>query len=273
MDKIRLNDIDLSSLKKSKIQGTKSTVYENGDECIKILDGLYPDEKLLLYKKLLDMDGITIDGVLMPVSLVMQNDTLCGYVMKNFKNSINLNDCFNNTRYINCADMLRAIKKASLILKDIHSKGIICQDLSFDNILVDHDSNVMICDIDGCQYKEHNSPFVSLLLKRFINDYRKEKIYLSENTDRISMMISMFYLMYLKEVQKLTKKEYHTLSDNIKTLENARKYANILINRNSKIFNIPYLDELIDENDDFVIDRNKQLSLKQKFSNAIKSCR
>lgn len=273
MDKIRLNDMDLSSLKKSKVQGTKSTIYENGDECIKILDGLYPEEKLLLYKKLLDMDGITINGVLMPVSLVMKNDTLYGYVMKNFKNSINLNDCFNNTRYINCADMLNAIKKASLILKDIHSKGITYQDLSFDNILIDQGGNIMFCDIDGCQYKEHNSPFVSLLLKRLINDYRKEAIYISENIDRISMMISMLYLMYFKEVQKLTKKEYHSLSDNIKTLENVRKYANVLIDRNGKIFNIPYLDELIDDNDDFVIDRDKQLSLKQKFSNIIKSCK
>ena len=217
------------------------------------------------------MDGMTIDGVLMPVSLIMQNDILHGYIMKKFKNSTNLNDYFNNTRYINSADILKAIKKASLILKDIHSKEIICQDLSFDNILIDQDSNIMICDIDGCKYKEHSSPFISLLLKVLINDYRKEPIYVSENTDRISMMISMFYLMYFEEVQKLTEKEYHSLSDNIKTLENARKYANILIDRNSKIFNIPYLDELIDENDSFVIDRNKQLSL--KFSDAIKSCK
>lgn len=270
MNKIKLSDINLSSLEKCKIQGTNSTVYENGDECIKIIDKLYPNEKQALYKKLLDMDGINIDGVLMPIDLIIENDNLCGYTMRNFKNSINLNDYFASTRYVNCADILKAIKKASLILRNIHSNGIIYQDLSFDNILIDKEENVMFNDIDGCQYKEHKTRFVSLLLKRLINNYRNELVYISEDIDRVSMMISMFYLMYFKEVQKLSKKEYHSLLDNIKTLENSRKYANILVDRNSIISDIPYLDELIDDTDDFIIDRNKQLSLKQRVSNIIR---
>lgn len=268
MDKIKLSDINLPSLEKCKIQGTKSTVYENGNECIKILDRLYPSEKQDLYRKFLDMDGITISGVLLPISLIVENDTLYGYTMKNFKNSINLNDYFASTRYVNCADILKVIKRASLILRDIHSKEIIYQDLSFDNILIDKDGNIMFSDIDGCKYKEHRTQFISVLLKSLINDYRRELVYISENLDRISMMISMFYLMYLKEVQKLSKKEYHSLSDNIRTLDNCREYANILVDRSNMLSDIPYLDELIDDSDDFIIDRNKQLNLRQKLTNS-----
>ena len=75
------------------------------------------------------------------------------------------------------------------------------------------------------------------------------------------MMISFYYLLYVKELQSLTKREYHKLSDKITTLENSRMYANELIYRTTTIGDIPYLDELIDINDDYIYDREKQLSL------------
>ena len=74
------------------------------------------------------------------------------------------------------------------------------------------------------------------------------------------MMISFYYLLYLEEIQKLTKKQYHKLSDKIITLENMREYANRLVDRSNPIGEIPYLDELIDITDDCVFDREKQLS-------------
>ena len=45
------NDINFDELEKYKVQGTKSTMYHNGEQCIKILDKLYHDEKEVLYKK------------------------------------------------------------------------------------------------------------------------------------------------------------------------------------------------------------------------------
>lgn len=65
MEQIKLNDINFQSLQKLKHQGTKATLYRDGNVCFKILDGLYDDEKELLYKKLLDMDGIRINNVLL----------------------------------------------------------------------------------------------------------------------------------------------------------------------------------------------------------------
>ena len=79
------------------------------------------------------------------------------------------------------------------------------------------------------------------------------------------MMLSFFYLIYAKEIQHLTKRQYHKLSDKITTLENARIYANMLVDRSNSIGEIPYLDELIDPNDDYIYDRDKQLGLVRRI--------
>ena len=46
MKTINFQDINLSSMQLSKIQGTKSSVYIDKDKCYKILDGLYISEKI-----------------------------------------------------------------------------------------------------------------------------------------------------------------------------------------------------------------------------------
>lgn len=259
MEKIRFNDINFSNLQKLKQQGTKSSIYKDGSICYKILDGLYDEEKEDLYKKLFDMDGLKIDNVLLPNKLIMKDNKLYGYTMDYFANSMPLSDKF-IVRYVDCKKMFDYILKASQILRTIHSHGIICQDLSFENILVDENGNVVFCDLDGCSYKEHIAPFISVLMNNFFVDYRKEKISLSFNLDRISMMISFYHLIYAKELHKLTKREYHKLSSKITTLENLREYANVLVDKAKPICDIPYLDEFIDINDNYIYDREKQLS-------------
>ncbi len=265
MEIIELNDINLDELEKYKVQGTKSTVYHDGEYCIKILDGLHPYEKEILYKKLLEMDGMILDDVLMPKDLIVHNGQLAGYTMNDFKNSVNILDYLTSTRYIDCKYILKVVKEASLILKKIHEYGIICQDLSFDNILIDEDGNIKYSDIDGCAFKDYNSPYMSVLLKRFLIDYRKDKLcYVTKNMDRISFMLSFYYVIYLRELQKLSEKKYHSLSDNISTLENCREYANMLLGFRT-LPEVPYLDELINDSDNYIIDRIKQISTKKKI--------
>lgn len=257
METIKYSDIDFKSLEKLKSQGTKATLYKNDNECIKILDGLYDVEKKALYRKFLDMDGIKIENVLMPKKLIIKNDKLQGFTMDYFPNSTSLFDKY-LTRYVNTNELLKDVFKASKILRTIHDNNIICQDLSFDNILVDEDDKIVYCDIDGCSYLNHISPFISVLLKHLLIDYRKEKITISYNLDRISMFISLYYLMYLEEIQNLNKKKYDELSNKITTLKNTEKYVNMLLDKTNFINDIPYLDELINLEDDFVINRKKQ---------------
>ncbi len=262
MDKIKLNDIDLSSLKQTEFQGTKSTVYEDGDKCIKILNGLYPKEKRLLHNKFLEMDGMTINGVLLPTSLIIQDNVLEGYIMDNFKNSATLYDFFASQRYINCKELFEALKKASKILKDIHNNGIIYQDLSFENILINKSGNVMYCDVDACSYKNHTSFFISKLLFQFLFDYRHEvelNFRPSKNSDKLSMILSLLNLLYLQEVQNLSRWEYHSLSRHISTIKNLKPYVRELLNLENEIPELPYLDEVINDGDNYDIDRSKQI--------------
>ena len=184
--------------------------------------------------------------------------------MDYFSNSIPLSDRF-SVRYVDSKKLFDYVLKASKILRTIHNNDIICQDLSFENILVDSKGNVAFCDLDGCSYNGHIAPFISVLMKKFFIDYRDEKLLLSTNLDRISMMISFYYLIYAKEIQHLTKRQYHKLSYKITTLENARIYANMLVDRSNSIGEIPYLDELIDPNDDYIYDRDKQLGLVRRI--------
>ena len=207
------------------------------------------------------MDGLVIDDVILPNCLILDGDKLIGYIMEYFKDSIPISDYLTLTRYINCKTIFSITKKVSIILRHIHENNIICQDLSFDNILIDKDRNIKYSDIDGCMYKEYKSPFMSHVLQSLF-DYRKDPFhYFSKNTDRISLMLSFYAATYLKELQKLSKKKYHSLSDNMQTLENCREYASKLLSRCRILPDIPYMDELIDDADDYIIDREKQLGL------------
>ena len=259
MEQIKLKDINLNSLKKLEQQGTKSTVYRNGTSCIKMLDGFYEEEKDALFKKFLDMEGLEIENVLLPKELIVSNGKLEGYTMDYFP-SVSLNDKF-EVRHVDTKVLFDYVYKASKILREIHRNGIICQDLSFENILVDDNGNVKFCDLDGCSYKDNVSPFVSLIMKRYFIDYRKEQLLLCTNLDRVGMMLSFFYIVYAKELQKLNRKSYSKLAEKSNTLEEMRKYANALLDRSNPVPAIPYLDELIWLDDDLVYDRYKQLSL------------
>lgn len=265
MDKIKISDIDFNSLKKLSSQGSLATVYKSGDECIKIFKSMENYNKEALYNKLTAMDGIKIDGVLMPSTLIMEGFHLRGYIMPYFPDSMNLNDYFCISKSVESAEILAAIKKASLILRKIHDEDIICQDLSFDNILINRDGDIVFCDIDGCHYKYHYSDCISTLLRDYMVKYRHEKIIVSENLDRLSMMLSMVYLMYFRKLQILSNKRYNYLADNLKSLQSARKYVDALKDKYGPIPDIPYLDEIIDDSDEFLIDRSKQVNLAQRL--------
>lgn len=264
METIKFQEINLSALRKLHSQGTQSTIYTDEIICYKFLDSLYPNEKRDLYKKFLDMDGIKINDVLLPQNLIIEDDNLKGYTMKYFANSMPLSHKFLK-RYFNCNELFVYVEKASRILRNIHNNGIVCQDLSFENILVDDDGNIMFCDIDSCTYKEHSSPFLSALLKGFLVDFRNSKVSTKEDIDKISMILSFYLIIYGEVLQKITKKQYHTLSDKIQTLENLRDIANILVDKRCPIIDIPYMDEVIDLNDDYEIDREKILTIKQRI--------
>lgn len=262
MDKIKLRDIDIERFQRLNNQGLNSTCYTDGNICIKMIDDLYPEEKETLKIKLLEMDGINIDGVITPTGLILENDTLEGIISPYFKESKSFLTHFEQSRYISSKELLLALKKASLILRNLHNNNIIYQDINFANILIDNTGNIKYCDIDSCSYKGYESPYISVFLSNYMLYYRKEKnIEISKNNDRLSLLLAFFELIYRKELQKVSSRQYNSLSKQIKTLENCRKYVEILKNKGKNIPEIPYIDELIEDSDNEYIDRYKQLGI------------
>ncbi|MBE6138745.1 MAG: hypothetical protein E7173_03270 [Firmicutes bacterium] len=264
MEKIRFQDINLDALQRLSHQGATASVYRYDTTCIKILNHMCDDEREKLYGKLLDMDGLTIDNVILPKGLIIKDGELFGYWMDYFPNSKCLTDRF-TTQYINTERLFQCIVKASYILREIHASGIICQDVSFENILVDVNGNVAFCDLDACIYKEHTSSIIPRLMCNFFYDYRNEVLSASQNMDRVAMLLSFYYLMYGEEIQYLPRRRYNRLSSDIETLENMKKYFCMLKNRRRSISEVPYLDELISSNDNYVLDREKQLTITNKI--------
>lgn len=84
------------------------------------------------------------------------------------------------------------------------------------------------------------------------------------------MVLSFHFIMYGEVLQRITKKQYHSLSNNINTLENLRQVANMLVDKRCVIENIPYLDEFIDLTDDYIVDREKTLNLRQRVKYKMK---
>ena len=256
MDKINIKEFDWSKLRKCQNQGSLSTVYIQDDICIKILDKLYPSEREQILDKFLAMNGIKIDGVIFPKDLIVQDGNLLGYTMDYFQDSTSLNDYFTTTRFVNCKDIFNAVIKASEILRVIHKYDIKVHDLSFENILIKNQGEVKYIDIDSCQYQDYESYFLSNILHKYMFDYRKQEFCnMTKNTDRLSFLLAFYNLMYLKKLQNISDKKYNQLSNHISTLNNIKRLANHLKDKNKRIPSIPYMDDLINREDDYTIKR------------------
>ncbi len=79
------------------------------------------------------------------------------------------------------------------------------------------------------------------------------------------MILSFYYIMYGEVVQRITKKQYHSLSEHIQTLNNMQEIADMLVDKSCPIWNIPYMDEIIDLSDNYEVDREKVLTIKQRI--------
>ena len=263
MDLINIKELEFDKMKLKPQQGTQSLVYDAGDICIKIFNSLSDEERKKTMKKLQEMDGITIDGVLFPLDLIVENGLLKGYTMHNFKNSINMFDFYGSVKKVNCKNIFNAIKKASEIVRKLHDNNIIVQDLSFDNILVNKDENIVFTDIDSCRYKDYSSPYYSLLLYEYTNGFQNCNFPSSKEVDKLSLILATFQIIFINEIQRVTSRQYNHLSKKLNTLNNMRPYTNLEI---SSINDLPYVDSLLDTNDDYVLNRIKQMPIKQRIA-------
>ena len=264
MDIIKYKDIKLDKSELNKNQGTKSRVYVKNFKCYKIFTDMFDDEKKIIYKKFKEMEGMKIEGVLLPKELIMKDNLLVGYTMDYFSDSIDLYDYFTKDRYQDINEILKTTKRVSKMFKKIHSLGIKLQDVSYDNILIDKKGKIRICDIDSCSYKNYEGSYISMVSHLFYSTCKKEAPVIDESFDNASLLLSMLLTIYHKMIFEMKNSEYEKMAKKVKTLENL-KY---LINKLYLEFkpSIPYLDEYICDEDHYIIDRNKQVSLIKRIN-------
>lgn len=254
MNKIELKDINFDKITKLTSQGSNAILYTDGNLCYKFFYDMSKKEKYIMENKLRKLSTIQSSDIIKPIDCIMEDGILKGYTMEYFDNSKSFANLVSN-RYIDSKDFFNHVYKSSQILRHLHKNDFICHDLSFENILINQDGDIKFCDIDSCTYDKYSSLDVSLLLKRFIIDYRNSKLYSLEDVDKLSLIVSFLYALFLKEIQCVNKDDYNFLASKLNTLENMRKLASMLVDKNCPLYELPYLDELIDLKDDYVLDK------------------
>lgn len=269
MQEIRLKDINFESLKRiSSNWSTYATVYTDGDVCYKIFNDPHSFDNVSLYNNFKDMDGMQIDGVILPEDLIVDDGVLLGYLMPLFKDSMTLSRRFEG-RYVDKALVVSAFRKASFIIREMHKKGVILQDVSLENILINDQGDVCVCDPDSFAYNGYFPQTYSKIFCRFLIDYRKTKLHMLEDIDRLSLFLAFYYLMFEKEIQKVSRGKYNKLSSEMKTVENMREIRDLLVDKSKDLYDLPYFDEFASNLDVGTLDKNKCLTIGQKVYNAV----
>lgn len=269
MQEIKLNDINLESLRRLNYRySTYSTLYTDGETVYKLFQNPHSFDNMGLRKNFKDMEGLPVEGVILPKDLIVDDELLEGYTMPLFKNSETLSSKF-STLQIDKQELAKAFRKASLIIRQMHNNGIICQDISLENILIDDQGNIAICDPDSFSNKNYYSGLYSKIFVKFLLGYRKTKLKGLKDIDRISLILAYYYLLFDKEIQKVSNKQYNKLAKEMPTVENLRLLRSLLIDKKKSLECIPYMDSLISNEDVGILDKNKYLTLGQKTYNAI----
>jgi hypothetical protein len=105
-----------------------------------------------------------------------------------------------------------------------------------------------------------------MIMHHYCNIFPDDYFILNENFDNQSLLLSMIVSIYHGMVINMD--TYDTLSGEIKTLKDIRSiFSSLLRDPDTKV---PYLDEIICDNDHFVIDRDKQVPPQKRLTDGYK---
>lgn len=258
MDKININDINFNKIKMINTEATQSIIYRDIKYYYKIFKYYNHRDSLMLNYLFRELDGINIEGLLLPKYLITDNNNICGYITDNV-GAKSLDMIYNKNKNLDCKNFFEVIKKISIILRKLHKEKIIVSDLNISNLLVDKKNNVYFCDIESFKYKGINNDYISKLLFLFMREYREEFIDINENSDRLSLLLEFLQTIYILATYEINN-DYYDYYTYINTLNNIKPIFENIMNQYKDIEEIPYLDELITI-DGYKINRRKQLKI------------
>ena len=264
MEILEFNDINFKDLRKSTYFGTNSVIYMNSNTCYKFFNSnIDRYEKIRIKRLFYELDGINNNHLLLPENIIMKGNYFVGYTMKKVDGKT-LNDYFlNNNKYMDCSYFFSIIEKVTSIIKELHMIGITITDLSFENILLDINNNIYIADIDSFSYKNNVGQIISILLTNYLNKYNRSIYRFDQNTDRLSLLLSILQVLYAIEPTRITNSYYNYYARRIKTLNNIKPLYKEIIKYGGELDFINYIDEdIVDES--YIIDRKKQLKIRKE---------
>lgn len=254
MDTIQITEINFDNLTRLKRQGTFSLILRDDQRCYKFIRHLNKNQKKHLAHKLKYFDKLNDNCFLIPENIIMDNDELIGYTMKYFDNSTDLYNRYTKSDSINFAEFNSDLRQSSKALREFHNKGFVFLDMSFSNILKNKDGEIKLCDFDGTVYHEDvKLPITSQILNDYLVDYKNEKIKVDPNTDRLSLLLSMYVALFKKEIVNVKEEEYDYLADRIRSLKLLKSYYKVLLDKKRETPMIPYLDKILCDNENITI--------------------
>ena len=221
---------------------------------------LTDEEKRDMLKKFELIGDIDLDGVLTPIDLIVDGKKLERYSMNFFPYSLNVAEYFRKRKEVKISDLNSIFIRSAKILKGVHDKRLIYQDVSNDNILVSNRTGeVAFCDFESCAYKSINGkkiiegPFYSRDLSDYIEDYKDDYLSPSTNNDRLSLLLAYLRLIFGDNIPNISEYQYDELSDRIHSLRELKNIIEALKARDADIPEIPYLDDVLEKDESYII--------------------
>lgn len=221
---------------------------------------LTDEEKRDMLKKFELIGDIDLDGVLTPIDLIVDGKKLERYSMNFFPYSLNVAEYFRKRKEVKISDLNSIFIRSAKILKGVHDKRLIYQDVSNDNILVSNRTGeVAFCDFESCAYKSINGkkiiegPFYSRDLSDYIEDYKDDYLSPSTNNDRLSLLLAYLRIIFGDNIPNISEYKYDELSDRIHSLRELKNIIEALKERDAVIPEIPYLDDVLEKDESYTI--------------------
>ncbi len=198
------------------------------------------------------LDGYDIENVILPKGKLKLNSKFKGIYSDYIKNSHSLYDFKKQNNKL--SDYLKIINECTTTLKNIHENEIVVLDLSFDNIIFDKNYKHYFIDFESCSLNNVVGDKIPLLTQDYIK-YRQCDYEVDYNFDRLSMLLCFIFSIFYKEIFEIDEYEYDKLSEKIKTLKNMKKIFVELKKRYKDLPYIPYMDELIEKDEQYTFTR------------------
>ena len=221
---------------------------------------LTDEEKRDMLKKFELIGDIELDGVLTPIDLIVDGKKLERYSMNFFPYSLNVAEYFRKRKEVKISDLNSIFIRSAKILKGVHDKRLIYQDVSNDNILVSNRTGeVAFCDFESCAYKSINGkiiiegPFYSRDLSDYIEDYKDDYLSPSTNNDRLSLLLAYLRIIFGDNIPNISEYKYDELSDRIHSLRELKNIIEALKERDAVIPEVPYLDDVLEKDESYII--------------------